>query len=126
MTLLPTTGYSSQEVKDAYARARELSQRAGETHEYFRVLFGQWLSYAARSELKVAVELGERCLRLAESAGNPALLLEAHHALGVTLMQMGEIIVAMEHLERAIAMYDRQQHSSLTQVHGHDPGAVCL
>ena len=125
-TLLPTKGFSSPEVKEAYANARELSQRTGETQQLFRVLFGQWLSYAARSEHKTSLELGEQCLRLAESAGDPDLLLEAHHALGVAVMGVGELVRALEHFERAVAMYNPQQHRSHAQIYGHDPAAVCL
>jgi predicted ATPase len=125
-TLLPTTGFSSQEVKKAYARARELSQRTGETQQFFRVLFGQWLSHAARSEHRTSVELGEQCLRLAESAEDPDLLLEAHHALGVALLGVGELVGALEHLEQTVTLYDPQQHSAHAQIYGHDPAAVCL
>jgi predicted ATPase len=125
-TLLPTTGFSSHEVKEAYARARELSQRAGETQQFFRVLFGQWLSHAARAEHRMSLELGEQCLHLAQSAGDPDLLLEAHHALGVALLGVGDLGRALEHLEKAVAIYDPQQHSAHAQIYGHDPAAVCL
>ena len=124
--LLPTTGFSSPEVKEAYARARELSQQAGETRQFFRVLFGQWLFHATRAEHMTSLELGEQCLRLAQSAGDRDLLLEAHHALGITLTQIGKLVLALEHLERAVAMYDPQQHSSHAQIYGFDPAAACL
>jgi predicted ATPase len=125
-TLLPTTGFSSPEVKEAYARARELSQRTGETQQFFRVLFGQWLFHATRAEHTTSLELGEQCLRLAQSAGDRALLLEAHHALGITMMQLGKLVLALEHLERTVAIYDPQQHSSHAQIYGFDPATACL
>jgi len=44
------------------------------------VLAGLWGFYLIRAELQTARELGEQLLRLAQSAGRPALLVEAHFA----------------------------------------------
>jgi predicted ATPase len=124
--LIATKGFSSHEVERVYTRARELSQRAGEAPQLFRVWFGMWLSHASRGEYKTALELGEQCLRLAEGAGDSGLLLEAHHALGVGLICVGELASGLEHLERTIATYDPHQHADHAQIYGHDPAVVCL
>ena len=39
-SLMPIKGYAAPEVGNAYVRARELCQQAGETPQFFRVLFG--------------------------------------------------------------------------------------
>ena len=44
------------------------------------------------------------------SAHDPALLLLAHLALGDTSFYMGELLLAREHLEMAISLYDRERH----------------
>jgi hypothetical protein len=49
------------------------------------VLFGLWLFYLGRAELQTTRELGEQLLTLAQRVQDPALLLEAHRALGVSL-----------------------------------------
>jgi predicted ATPase len=121
-----TKGFSSQQAEEVYARARELSQRAGEAPQLFLVLFGLWLSHAARAEYRTALELGEQCMRLAESVGDAGLLLEAHHALGVGLLAVADLVPALEHLERTVAIYDPQQHANHAQIYGHDPAVVCL
>lgn len=54
------------------------------------------------------------------------MLLEAHHALGVALLAVGNLVGALEHLEQAVAIYDPQQHKGHAQIYGHDPAAVCL
>jgi predicted ATPase len=76
-------------------------------------------------ELRTARELGEHLLTLAQQVGDPALLLEAHYALGNTLNYLGEFAVAQRHLAQGIALYDPQQHRSHAFRYGNDPGVVC-
>ena len=76
------------------------------------MLLGLWYVLSARAELQTARELGEQLLSLAQRAQDPALLLEAHHALGQTLFFLGEFAPARAHLEQGIALYDPQQHRS--------------
>ena len=108
-----------------YARARELCQQAGGAPQLFPVLYGLWVFYTARAEHQVARELGEQCMRLAQEARDPALLMEAHHALGVTLLALGEFSSALDHLKQAITIYDQNDYSSLAHVYGQDSGVVC-
>ena len=58
------------------------------------------------------------------AGGDPALLLEAHHALGTTLNYLGEFAAAQAHLEQGIALYDPQQHRAHAFRYGQDPGVV--
>ena len=53
---------------------------------------------------------------------DPALLLEAHRALGQTLFCLGELASARAHLEQGIALYDPQQHRSHGFLYGMEPG----
>lgn len=124
--LIATKGFAWPEVGKAYARARELCQQAGETLQLFPVLWGLWAFYTARADHEVARELAEQCLRLAEKAGDPALLLEAHHALGVNLSGLAQFEPSLVHLNQVITTYDPEQHGSLAFVYGQDPKVVCL
>jgi len=126
--LIATKGFASPEVGKVYARARELCQQAGEALQLFPVLWGLWVFYTARAEHQTARELGEQCWRLAALSGDPALRMEAHHALGVTLLALGEFSSALEHLTQAIEIYDdtdTEQRGSLALVYGQDSGVVC-
>jgi predicted ATPase len=125
-SLIATKGYAAVEVEKAYARARELCQQLGETPHIFSVLHGLYRFYLVRTELQTARELAEQMLRLAQSVQDPALLLEAHFALGNTLFFLGEFAPAQAHLEEGTALYNPQQH----RVHAfrvvQDPGVACL
>src|SRR5262249_51869476 len=88
-------------------------------------LRGLYVFYLLRGELQVAHELGERLLSLAQSAQDPAFFLEAHFAVGQTLMFRGELGAAREHLEQGIALYDPVRHHSHAVLYGQDPGVFC-
>jgi class 3 adenylate cyclase/predicted ATPase len=119
-------GPASSAVEQAYARAQELCQQVGETPQRFPMLWGLWRFYNNRAEYQRARALGEQLLRLAQQAHDPALLLEAHHALWATLLWSGEFTSARAHLEQGRALYDPQQHHAHARLYGgHDPGVCC-
>jgi class 3 adenylate cyclase/predicted ATPase len=125
--LAATRGHAAPAVEKAYARARELCQRMGETPQVFPVLWGLWMFYSGRGEFQTSYELGKRLLTMAQRVQDPALLLQAHHALGVTSFSLGEFAPAQAHFEHGIALYHPQQHRSHAVLYGgHDPGVCCL
>ncbi len=124
--LIATKGWATPELEKACARARELCQQVGETFQLFPVLWGLAAFYRQRAEHKTAHELAEQYMRLAQSLQDPTLLLEAHQGLGVTSYWLGEVAPSLEHCEQGFALYDPQQHSSLTFIYGQDPGMTCL
>jgi len=119
-------GPAAPEVERAYTRARALC-RPEETSQLFAVLRGLWVLHHVRAELPTARELGEQLLSMAERTQDTAFLLEAHRALGSTLLWQGEFSLARVHLERGGTIYDSRQHHSLAFLHGGaDPGVSCL
>jgi predicted ATPase len=125
--LIALKGWAAPEVEQAYTRARELCQQVGETPHLFPALWGLWVFYLVREEVRKAHELGEQLFTLAQRTQDPALLLEAHVALGYSLYCLGDLISAREHLEQGVALYDPQQHRALAFLYGgSDPGIICL
>ncbi len=123
--LVATRGFSSLEVRSLYTRARELSQRVGQSPQLFLVVWGQWVNYASRSEYETARQLAEQCLQLAEAANDSALLIEAHHALGVSCTTEGQFVEGREHCDQVIALYDPARHAAHVYTYGQDPAAIC-
>jgi predicted ATPase len=124
--LIATKGYAAVESREVYARARELCLQAGQTRQLFPALRGLWAFYNMRSDMIHAREVGEQFLTLAQREGNPAFLLEAHRAMGITLFGLAELIPAREHLERGTALFDPQKHQSHAYLYGADPGVAYL
>ena len=125
-SLMATKGYAAPEVERAYARAQELCQQLGETPHSFQVLRGLWVVHEMRAELRTARQLGEQLLALAQHLDDPDLLIEVHRALGNTLLWIGEFAHAREHLQKALALHNPEQHKALAFQYGTDPRTVCL
>jgi predicted ATPase len=124
--LMATKGFAAPEVERAYARAHELCQQMGDTPQLFEVLRGLWRFYGVRAAFQKTQTLGEQLLCLAQRSQDPALLLEAHLALGSGLFWCGDLLPARAHLEQVGAFYDPQQYRSHAIRYGLDPGVVSL
>jgi predicted ATPase len=63
---------------------------------------------------------------LAPSLQETAFLSEAHRALGISMFNLGQSGTARKHLERALALYRPDQHSSYSSLYGIDPAVTGL
>jgi TOMM system kinase/cyclase fusion protein len=124
-SLLAVKGYAAREVGETYTHARQLCEHLDDPHRLFPVLRGLHLHYHVRAELQTAHTLGEQLLALAQQTQDPAMLVAAHRALGVTLYQLGAVASAHTHLAQGIAFYDFQQHRAAAFLYGEDSGVVC-
>ena len=70
-------------------------------------------------------ELGERLLTLAQRLQNPAVLPEAHFALGNVALWRGDFVDALSHCQQGIGSYDPQQHRGHVFRYGQDPCVQC-
>jgi predicted ATPase len=123
--LTATQGYGSPDVAQAYTRARALCQHMGDSVQLFLALRGLWNGALLKGELHTAYTLGEQLQTLAEQQQDPALLVEAHRALGTTLYFLGKLAAAHRALKQGVALYDAHLHRSLAFRYGADPGVVC-
>jgi predicted ATPase len=121
-----TDGFAAPEVEAAYARARDLYPRVPDAPPLFPVLWGLWLFYKARSELPNARAAAEELLALARQVDDPALVLQAHQALAVTHLCLGEPAATRVHMDEGTALYDPRKHHGHTFLYGQDPGVACL
>jgi predicted ATPase len=90
-------------------------------------LFGLWAVHLVRGASRRTYELAEQLLQRAQSAHDPVPLLYARYALGITSYWMGQLQLAREHLESAIALYDPKPDRPLAfRYLGVDAGVTCL
>jgi class 3 adenylate cyclase/predicted ATPase len=124
--LIAIQSAASLEVEAAYARTRERCERLDDPARLFPVLWGQWYVHYNKGRYPEARAIAGRLLDVAGRGDDSGHLLEAHHSLWATLAGMGEVVAAEPHLDRGLALYDRDQHRSLAfRFGGHDPGACC-
>ncbi len=135
IALIAAKGYAVQEVEENYMRALELGQQLEDQQKIFAATRGLWVCYFIRADLVNAHDLGVQLLKLAErthpteTAGQrqrTGYLIEAHRAMGMTMLYRGRFVASRNHLQRGIGFYDPNLHGSLIETHGIDPGIVCL
>ncbi len=114
VSLAAIKGYSAPETEYAYAQALVLCRQIGNTPQLFPVLQGLQAFHWLRAEHETSRALAEQLLTLAQRAQDPKLLLEAQCLLGQALQYLGELMVARQHLEQGLALYDPQQTDTPT------------
>ena len=102
-------GWAAAELEPVYARARELCAQLSDPSLAFRVLHGQWLMRWWKRELHDALVFAEELLVAAKAVNDPAMLMVANFARGVSLLELGELVSANEHQEKALAVFDLKQ-----------------
>ena len=122
--LLATKGYTP-EVEEAYTRALELSQAAGEVSQLFPVLRGLFSFYTFRGEFEKGLPIGEQILNLAERYDDGNMRVEGHFVLGACHAFIGNIDLGLEHLQKGIAYIDPERYRSSRFRLGNYPGVTC-
>lgn len=123
--LIASNGYAAPAVGTAYERAFALCEEISDRDKLFTAMRGLWVVHTLRCELVTARALGEQLLVIAREREDPALLLEAHHALGQTLFHCGEFGPAVEHCLQGCELYRPAEHQAHVHLYGTDPGISC-
>jgi predicted ATPase len=124
LALMATQGFGGAGVERTFVRARTLCRELGDTPELFPVLYGLWWYHVGRADRQATPELSEELLRLAETTDDPALLLMAHVAIGLTSVYAGNHQRGCESLAHTLALYDPERHRSLALAYATDPAVL--
>jgi len=108
--LVPTKGYAAMEVEKAFARARELCARVGDSMQRFRSIGGLLVYYEVRAELRTADELARELLTLADDQRDAVFRLRADTTAGQIFFLRGDLRTARTIFERGLAVYDPGRH----------------
>jgi predicted ATPase len=122
--LIATEGYAAPYVGSVYMRARKLCRRLGEPPEIAQVLWGLWTFHTLRGDLATAREIAEELLRLGERQRYPGLAMRGHWALEITFLHLGDFALAVEHFEKAVALYDTKRHLDDVFRYAQNPGVA--
>jgi class 3 adenylate cyclase len=117
-------GYSSTTAAGAYARARELAEQGGDSHQLFMAVYVLWQSANGAGKVLDCRRLSDRLQQLTAGKTDDELRLQAHHSAWATCLFAGEPAAAREHSEVGRQLYDPERHGSHRLLYGgHDPGA---
>lgn len=122
--LLATRGNGAPEVEQAYTRAWQLCRQIGDSPELFRVTYGVHAFYVGHADLARASQLADRLLRLA--GDDPALLVPAHWARGLSAYFYGQPAAARAYTREGIELYEPRFHADQVRRYGADFGVICL
>jgi class 3 adenylate cyclase/predicted ATPase len=131
--LMHVKGMAAPDTKAAVERARLLIEQAealGEPPEdpllLFSVLYGFWAANLVTFNGNAVRELATQFLSLAEKQGATVPRMIGHRLMGSSLLVVGDIVEARVHYERAIALYDPDEHRPLTTRFGLDVRVALL
>ena len=123
--LMAIQGWCAPAVESLYARARVVASTLGRSADLFPTVWGWWFVAHTRADYDTTADIVNELLHLAESEGEPGLVLQAHHAAWATRMSAGDLAGARDSAEAGIRLYRRETHGQHALVYGgHDPG-VC-
>jgi len=124
--LFTALGFGHAQVENCYKRARELCGQLGETPRLFPVIRGLWLLHVVRGQNRTASQLAQQLLDLAQCQPDSALSLEAHYAMGLTSLNLGQLLESQGHFEQSIALYNPHKHGSQDSLYGQSTQAASL
>ena len=123
VSLQAVKGYGSDDVAQAYGRARVLSEQIGDDLQLVAALRGESLYHTTRANYRTALEVGERLLSL--SSANPEYLVEARLITGVVSIYLGKFQSSETHFLEGLALEFPEGPSKAFQSAG-DSKAYCL
>jgi Flp pilus assembly protein TadD len=119
-------GFAAPEVERSYTRAETLCEQLGDRPELFSVLHALCYLRIVRGDADQAYASVQQLISVAERGNDQDLLLEAYPPLGEALFAKARFGEAMDVLERATALYDRDRHRHHANVYGVDPAVASL
>ena len=123
--VMATEGWGSAEAERTYERARALAQQLGDAPRLFPALWGLWLFYWGRGLLATARDISNDLMELAGRRNEPALVLQAHHAVWATAFSQGNLEETRVHAERGMELYEAASHAVMAATYGSHDAGVC-
>jgi predicted ATPase/class 3 adenylate cyclase len=121
--LMAANGYT-EEVEEAYTRALKLVEGEQELPQLFPVLRGLASFYTYRAEFENGARIGRQILRLADTQDDPSMRVDGHLVLGSGLAMQQDLHGGLDHLDKAIAVFESQGHRSRRFGLGNNPGVA--
>jgi class 3 adenylate cyclase len=122
-SLFTAEGFASARAAAAYARARDLADRQGNSRQRFMTVYGLWQLANGAGAIHDCQKLAAQLHQLTASDADEELRLQAHHSGWATCLFAGEPAAAFAHSEAGRLLYDPERHRHHRHIYGgHDPG----
>jgi DNA-binding winged helix-turn-helix (wHTH) protein/tetratricopeptide (TPR) repeat protein len=125
VSLMTFQGFVPADMEKIHVLGKELLRARGPSPQLFNMFGLLVLFYKFSGKMKLAQETAEQLLPIAETLGEPALVMEAHRAMGSALVEQGKCAEALEHFNVASGLYPANRHHPYTLAIAHDCKVVC-
>jgi tetratricopeptide (TPR) repeat protein len=125
LPLIAATGYASQRVREAYSRARALSEELDDASSLFTATRGLWNCVFDRAELDAALELAQNLVRLAPATDRVRQSLSLR-ALGSSYMNRGALDDSVAAFDGCLAIPEGELSASSIGDYGEAPHSISL
>jgi tetratricopeptide (TPR) repeat protein len=122
--LIAIEGYASPNVGEVYMKARQFYDQLSDSPDIAEVLWGLWTFHTLSGELETARDIAEEFLRLSERLPYAGLKMRGHWALEITFTHIGNFELAVDHFEKALALYDPVLHRDDSFLYALNPGVA--
>jgi tetratricopeptide (TPR) repeat protein len=122
--LMWSRGFSADESKAAFIRARELAAAIDNPTERFTIYYGLFSGSVVRGELRFAREIAETFPREAEREARTTECGVGRRLLGSTCLRQGNFIEAQSNFVEALSIYDPERDREARFRFLADTGAV--
>ena len=119
--LIAVHGYAAPQTGAAYARARALGERLGDTGALFATLSGEFTYHFVRGDYGKMRHMTEEARRMSDLMADATLRLAAHRLSGLTAMHFGAFPQARSEFETILRLYEPSQHRPPAVHYVHDP-----
>jgi DNA-binding winged helix-turn-helix (wHTH) protein/predicted ATPase len=124
VSMMATKGFAVAEVETVYTRALELCAPEGPSRRAFVFEWLLGLFHYFRGELEPAYAIAARLLGTAAGLHDDVILMEAHRASGVCLVDLGRFSEAVTHLDCVSGLYSADPSRRVASFAGQDPMVV--
>ena len=122
--LISVNGQFSTELEAAFNRTLEICQQVDAPEEMFRAVFAKSLSHGMRGQHLQFNAVAEDLLQRADHASDEGALLMGHRQVACSLLLLGRVAEAQEHIDIVLSTFDRERHGHVMVTYGQDPAAI--
>ncbi len=124
LSLFYTKSFGVSEAGQAFGRSLELVHQSPATPQLFPILLGLLRYYGATGQAKMALDIAEQLIQLAEISNDPTLLALAHETKGVSSVFAGDFSTAQKEIEHVLSIDLPESADAFFLQCGEDPRII--
>jgi tetratricopeptide (TPR) repeat protein len=117
---LALKGWAAPEVWTSLHPALALAKSLERNDALPQILWGLWANVLTQGRVAESPSWVDEMLDIAKATGDADLLITGHMSAGVCHYWLGDLVKALEHSDKVLALYDEVRHRHLVDILNHD------